>query len=313
MIGQNDNINLEVNDKKKIILGFYGLFYVVILIIIVIVGYSYLGNIESFSKNSLIPPSPFGDTVKGVSDLQTVKGTVTAPVDLAKEVISTPEKIDAGKKLFETNCVSCHGTEGKGDGVAGKTLNPPPRNFTDAKGWTNGQEFSKMYKTLQEGITSRGMASYNNLLPEDRINLILYIRTFRNDFPAIDKKEITDVDNAYSLSKGLKLPSQIPVKQAVEIMLEEKKQAEAKIENIVKVIKEGGNLKGAEIFNRISVDTKRSVTALSSYTRWNENESQFVKFVSLNPETKGFKASLSSVTSEEWSILFNYLKSVFSV
>jgi mono/diheme cytochrome c family protein len=313
MIGQNDNINLEVNDKKKIILGFYGLFYVVILIIIVVIGYSYLGNIESFSKNSLIPPSPFGDTVKGITDLQTVKGTVTVPVDLAKEVISTPEKIDAGKKLFETNCVSCHGTEGKGDGVAGKTLNPPPRNFTDSKGWTNGQEFSKMYKTLQEGITSRGMASYNNLLPEDRINLILYIRTFRNDFPAIDKKEITDVDNTYSLSKGLKLPSQIPVKQAVEIMLEEKKQAEAKIENIVKVIKEGGTTKGAEIFNRISFDTKRSVTALSSYTKWNENESQFVKFVSLNPETKGFKASLSSVTSEEWSILFNYLKSVFLV
>jgi len=30
MIGQNDNINLEVKDKKKVILGFYGLFYVIL-------------------------------------------------------------------------------------------------------------------------------------------------------------------------------------------------------------------------------------------------------------------------------------------
>jgi hypothetical protein len=86
MIGQNDNINLEVNDKKKVILGFYGLFYVVLIVIIVVVGYSYLGKLETFSRGELIPTTLAADTTAKTNvDLPVVKGTTTAPVDLVKE------------------------------------------------------------------------------------------------------------------------------------------------------------------------------------------------------------------------------------
>ena len=313
MIGQNDNINLEVNDKKKVILGFYGLFYVVIILIIVVVGYSYLGKLEAFSKGDLIPPTLAVDTAaKTGADLPVVKGTTTAPVDLVKEVVSTPDKVALGKTLFDANCVSCHGTEGKGDGVAGKTLNPPPRNFTVLTGWTNGTAFSGMYKTLQEGITARGMAAYNNLMPEERINLILYIRTLVPGYPAIDQKEIFTVDAAYSLSKGFKLPNQIPVKMAEDKVLEETKAITDKIENITKTVLNDKNEKGAAIFGKMSFDVKRSVTALAGYTKWNENETAFVKFVSVNPVAKGFNVSQTGVTSEEWGIVFQYLKNLFA-
>ena len=314
MIGQNDNINLEVKDKKKVILGFYGLFYVVIILIIVVVGYSYLGKLEAFSRGDLIPTVISADTTaKTNTDLPIVKGTTTAPVDLVKEVVSTPDKVSKGKTLFEANCVGCHGTEGKGDGVAGKTLNPPPRNFTVLTGWTNGPAFSSMYKTLQEGITARGMASYNNLLPEERINLILYIRSLVPGYPAIDQKEISAVDAAYSLSKGFKLPNQIPVKMAEEKILEETKIMYSKIENVSDIIINEKNDKGAIIFKKLSFDVKRSVTALSFYA-WNENEAAFVKFVSVNPVSKGFNASLGGITQEEWSIVYKYtvnLKNMF--
>lgn len=313
MIGQNDNINLEVNDKKKVILGFYGLFYVVIILIIVVVGYSYLGKLEAFSKGDLIPPTLAVDTTaKTGADLPVVKGTTTAPVDLVKEVVSTPDKVALGKTSFDANCVSCHGKEGKGDGVAGKTLNPPPRNFTVLTGWTNGTAFSGMYKTLQEGITARGMAAYNNLLPEERINLILYIRTLVPGYPAIDQKEISTVDAAYSLSKGFKLPNQIPVKMAEDKVLEETKAITDKIENITKTVLNDKNEKGAAIFGKMSFDIKRSVTALAGYTKWNENETAFVKFVSVNPVAKGFNVSQTGVTSEEWGIVFQYLKNLFA-
>lgn len=312
MIGQNDNINLEVKDKKKVILGFYGLFYIVILGIIVIVGYSYLGKLEVFSRGNLVPLSLAKDTNSVAGDLPIVKGTISAPVDLVKEVVSTPDKIAKGKTLFEGNCVSCHGAEGKGDGTAGKTLNPPPRNFHELTGWTNGPQFSNMYKTLQEGITSRGMASYNNLKPEERIDLILYIRTFNAGFPAIDPKEISTVDAAYSLSKGFKLPNQIPVKMAEEKILEENKNITEKIDNITKTILNEKNEKGATIFKKISFDVKRSVTSLAGYSKWNENETAFVKFVSVSPYTKGFNASLSNISSEEWALTLQYLKNLFS-
>lgn len=311
MIGQNDNINLEVKDKKSVLLGFYGLFYVVLILIIVVVGYSYLGKIESFSRNSLIPLSIIKDTTVS-ADLPIVKGTISAPVDLAKEVVSTPDKVAKGKTLFDANCVSCHGTEGKGDGVAGKTLNPPPRNFHDLNGWTNGPSFSNMYKTLHEGITSRGMASYNNLKPEERIDIILYIRTLLPNYPAIDQKEIATVDAAYSLSKGFKQPNQIPVKMAEEKLLEENKPLNEKIELITKTISNEKNDYGALIFKKISFDIKISVTALANYGKWNENESAFVKFVSVNPVAKGFNASLNGLSAEDLGVVYQYLKNLFS-
>ena len=313
MIGQNDNINLEVKDKKKVILGFYGLFYVVLILIIVVVGYSYLGKLETFSRGELIPTTLAADTTAKINgDLPVVKGTTSAPVDLVKEVVSTPDKVAKGKTLFDANCVSCHGTEGKGDGVAGKTLNPPPRNFTILTGWTNGPSFSNMYKTLHEGITARGMASYSGLMPEERINMILFIRSLVPGYPAIDQKEISTVDAAYSLSKGFKLPNQIPVKMAEDKILEESKSLTEKIDNISKIISIDNNQKGTVIFKKMSFDVKRSVTALVGYSMWNENENAFVKFVSVSPVVKGFNASQGGITSEEWGIVYQYLKILLS-
>lgn len=36
------------------------------------------------------------------------------------------------KQLFVTTCSTCHGGDGKGDGPAAASLNPKPRNYTDA-------------------------------------------------------------------------------------------------------------------------------------------------------------------------------------
>jgi mono/diheme cytochrome c family protein len=36
---------------------------------------------------------------------------------------------DAGKALYLKLCAGCHGLSGKGDGMAGKTLNPPPADL----------------------------------------------------------------------------------------------------------------------------------------------------------------------------------------
>jgi cytochrome c oxidase cbb3-type subunit 2 len=35
-----------------------------------------------------------------------------------------------GKSIYEVHCAPCHGTSGKGDGVASALLNPRPRNLT---------------------------------------------------------------------------------------------------------------------------------------------------------------------------------------
>ena len=122
------------------------------------------------------------DTIYVPKDLAFVKGSITPPVDVNKEVNPTPEMIAKGKTLFSTTCTSCHGPEGYGDGVAGATLNPKPRNFHELTGWKNGPKIASMYKTLQEGIPGSAMASFSILPPEDRFNTIHYLCTFLVDW-----------------------------------------------------------------------------------------------------------------------------------
>ncbi len=44
-------------------------------------------------------------------------------------VKADPASLERGKRLFEVNCVSCHGAGGRGDGPAGQTLKPRPADL----------------------------------------------------------------------------------------------------------------------------------------------------------------------------------------
>lgn len=100
----------------------------------------------------------------------------TAPA--SADVMKNPFVGDAsataqGKKLFTQNCESCHGTKGKGDGVAGIALNPPPGNLVSQK--VQSQTDGAIYWKITEG--NPPMASYKTVLTDDqRWQLVNYIR-----------------------------------------------------------------------------------------------------------------------------------------
>jgi hypothetical protein len=105
---------------------------------------------------------------------------------------------------------------------------PKPRNFHEKEGWTNGREFSEMYKTLQEGIIKNGMAAYDNVPVADRAGVIYYIRNMTKDFPPVTDDEIKNLDLTYNLSAGTVVPNQIPVDLAMEKLIEENRQKAGK-------------------------------------------------------------------------------------
>lgn len=95
----------------------------------------------------------------------------------------------AGKKIYDINCVSCHGSTGKGDGPVGAALNPPPRDFskgafkfdTDKDGKTGTD--ADLSNVIKNGAGAYGgsplMAPWATLSDADISNLIAYIRSLK--------------------------------------------------------------------------------------------------------------------------------------
>jgi high-affinity iron transporter len=84
-----------------------------------------------------------------------------------------------GAQVFQQYCVTCHGPTGLGDGPVGKTLNPPPRNFQEAK-FKYGDTPQAHFEVISNGAASKGgsplMAPWGAVIPEaDRWALVKYV------------------------------------------------------------------------------------------------------------------------------------------
>jgi mono/diheme cytochrome c family protein len=95
----------------------------------------------------------------------------------------------AGKTIYTTNCASCHGATGKGDGPVGSALNPKPRDFSVGsfkfdtnKNGTPGED-ADLKGVITGGAAAYGgsplMAPWPTLSDADVDNVIAYIRTLK--------------------------------------------------------------------------------------------------------------------------------------
>ncbi|MBI3615156.1 MAG: c-type cytochrome [Candidatus Omnitrophica bacterium] len=83
--------------------------------------------------------------------------------------------IKAGKKLYEAECLSCHGRFGRGDGPAARDLERAPGDLTDAKrmdAQTDGELFWKITEGRKPMPTLK-----KELTEEERWQLVHYVRT----------------------------------------------------------------------------------------------------------------------------------------
>ena len=59
------------------------------------------------------------------------------------------------REVFNTRCTACHGSAGKGDGVAAAALNPKPRDMTDGA-WQKSATDDHIKKVIVEGGAAVG-------------------------------------------------------------------------------------------------------------------------------------------------------------
>lgn len=297
-------------DFKKVLKSPYrtfGVFYLLVVIGIISSGLYYLDNLNNI--NDSIVESYIINPEHSPEVIPTQKGQIQPGVYLPDVAEAKPELIAKGKAAFIENCVSCHGESGEGNGPGSAGLDPAPRNFAQADGWTNGRTIAAIYKTLEEGIIQNGMSSYNYLSVEDRFGLIHYIRSeFMKDAPAPTADELVELDLTYQLSKGRKTPNTIPIEKSLEIIAEESKTNILLLNTIESNLSAYSNLNYYSTFMNNVYNSRLAINTLISNDEWRLAVDNFKAIIRNGIGDNGFQSSFLRLSQTDLDGLYSFLK-----
>jgi len=93
-----------------------------------------------------------------------------------------------GKALYAANCAACHGAEGRGDGPAGKGLEPRPANFHDAARMSERSLYG-LYNAIALGVSGTSMAPFAQFGEEDRWALAFFVGSLGTGAERLAKAE----------------------------------------------------------------------------------------------------------------------------
>lgn len=116
-----------------------------------------------------------GGSTKSTSTRPDVPSTYSGKTN---PVAGKTDASDAGKVVFDTNCASCHGATGAGDGAAAAALDPKPANLDKAVAEVSD---AYLFWRISEGGSSApfnsSMPAWKGILSENDIwNVITYIQ-----------------------------------------------------------------------------------------------------------------------------------------
>jgi mono/diheme cytochrome c family protein len=112
--------------------------------------------------------------------------------------VASPGLLALGRRLYDKQCVSCHGTGGRGDGEAAYLLYPRPRDFVAGayrlvSTWERVPTDEDLYRTISRGMPGSAMPSWSHLPEEERWALVHYVKAFAASplvvAPAADRGE----------------------------------------------------------------------------------------------------------------------------
>jgi mono/diheme cytochrome c family protein len=109
------------------------------------------------------------------------------PDELLHAAVSTGDPVAAGKVLFLSACVNCHGEAGKGDGPGAVALNPKPRNLTDG-GYIAQLGDRHLFELISRGGIAVNKSAQMPAFPlnaPDINNIIAYVRTLSGGGPVV--------------------------------------------------------------------------------------------------------------------------------
>ena len=106
-------------------------------------------------------------------DVDGASGKVTHKEEISIQKIAGDAT--RGKVVFEKNCMTCHGSDGKGTGPMGPLLTPPAADYTSER--TRLKTDAELLHTIQEGRPGTAMRSFKPWLSKQEMRDVLaYVR-----------------------------------------------------------------------------------------------------------------------------------------
>ena len=81
---------------------------------------------------------------------------------------------EATVSLFETNCASCHGISGQGNGILASELEPAPTDFTD-KNRAENRSLLGLFDAISNGLDDTAMPAFTQLKEQQKWSLAFYV------------------------------------------------------------------------------------------------------------------------------------------
>jgi mono/diheme cytochrome c family protein len=124
------------------------------------------GGLWAEEKDPLKPRVPSGEREEAKK--------LESPIDVSDDVVAEGKEIYEGKGI----CANCHGKGGEGDGPAGKTLDPAPRDLTNCE-FQDQRADGELFWVIKNGSPGTGMVSLvpGTINEEEAWKVIAYIRS----------------------------------------------------------------------------------------------------------------------------------------
>lgn len=110
-------------------------------------------------------------TMVGLFAIAVVGGLLIGKKRSTLKTLSTEQSSSRGPFLYQGMCASCHGTEGRGDGVSAQNLKSAPRDFS-LRPWKTLIDLPSIKKVIVEGIPGTVMPGIKNALTEPDLDAL---------------------------------------------------------------------------------------------------------------------------------------------
>ncbi|MGV7222573.1 MAG: c-type cytochrome [Nitrospinales bacterium] len=111
------------------------------------------------------------------------------------DVETTPAiSLSRGEELYQNKCSVCHGDTGLADGIAAAYSSPRPRKLSKGHLKIRSTAFGKIptdwdiFTAITKGLKGGSMPPWKHLSKNDRISLVLYLKTLSKKFAKFKKK-----------------------------------------------------------------------------------------------------------------------------